>query len=148
MTLDEACTALKKEEQRKDARFQPLRSAFEELRELGYFAKMNWQCCTTCGWAAVPDNRADKVVFFHGQDADNLVDTGECYLALQEPRNAMTRRRRRNFNSPASSITFVEPALLDLALDSPARTTSAICLIVKPCATTASATCSRESPRA
>jgi hypothetical protein len=46
--------------------------AFEQLREDGYFAEPDWRCCQTCGVAAVPDEKGDRYVFFHEQDAENL----------------------------------------------------------------------------
>lgn len=42
--------------------------AFRKLRQAGYFAKQNFWCCQSCGWAAVPDEKADRVVFYHHQD--------------------------------------------------------------------------------
>jgi hypothetical protein len=61
-------------------------TAFRELRKKGYFAKQNFMCCRTCGWDAVPEEKAEKAVFYHHQDTDrafdvfgNLVD--ELYLS-------------------------------------------------------------------
>ena len=45
-----------------------LTKAFAALRKAGYFAKQNFWCCQTCGWAAVPDEQAKKAVFYHNQD--------------------------------------------------------------------------------
>jgi len=45
-----------------------LTKAFNALRKKGYFARQNFLCCQSCGWAAVPEEKADKVVFFHNQD--------------------------------------------------------------------------------
>lgn len=56
-----------------------LNNAFKELRKLGYYAKQNFQCCQTCGWAAVPEDK-DKVVFYNAQGLECLMDTGECCL--------------------------------------------------------------------
>jgi hypothetical protein len=56
-------------------------SAFKELRKQGYFARQNWQCCQSCGWAAVPNNKGEKVVFYHNQDKEILNKNGECFLA-------------------------------------------------------------------
>lgn len=50
-----------------------LTKAFKALRKAGYFAKQNFWCCQTCGWADVPDGREDKVVFYHAQDNDDKV---------------------------------------------------------------------------
>lgn len=52
--------------------------AFRELRKQGFIARQNYQCCQTCGWAAldcdynVGDD--DNVVFFHRQDADSFLN--------------------------------------------------------------------------
>ena len=54
--------------------------AFKALRKAGYFARQNFWCCQSCGWAAVPDG-TEKVVFFHKQDADDLRRTGRVHLA-------------------------------------------------------------------
>lgn len=59
----------------------PLGFAFAELRQAGYFARMDFWCCQSCGWAAVPKHEAHKVVFFHNQDTDQLIETGQCYVA-------------------------------------------------------------------
>ena len=55
--------------------------AFNELRKLGYFARQNFTCCQTCGWAAVPSEKGNKAVFYHNQDNDSLKRSGECHLA-------------------------------------------------------------------
>ena len=46
-----------------------LTNAFKALRKAGYFARQNFMCCQSCGWAAVPEHKAEKVVFYHNQDA-------------------------------------------------------------------------------
>ena len=48
-----------------------LTKAFAALRKKGYFAKQNFWCCQSCGWAAVPDEKAEQAVFYHSQDNDN-----------------------------------------------------------------------------
>lgn len=58
-----------------------LTAAFKELRKLGYFARQNFLCCSSCGWAAIPDEKSEKAVFYHAQDNDDLKKTGTCYLA-------------------------------------------------------------------
>jgi hypothetical protein len=55
--------------------------AFKELRKLGYFARQNFWCCQSCAWAAVPENKSDKVVFYHKQDTEGLKGRGRCHLA-------------------------------------------------------------------
>lgn len=46
---------------------QLIAKAFSALREKGYFAEMHFQCCQSCGWAAVPEGQ-EKAVFYHDQD--------------------------------------------------------------------------------
>jgi len=57
-----------------------LRRAFSDLRKAGYFARMNFWCCQSCGWAAVPDEKADKAVFYSNQDNEELKTKGRCFL--------------------------------------------------------------------
>lgn len=54
--------------------------AFQRLEQAGYFARQNFWCCVTCGWANVPESHADKAVFYHEQNDEQLVETGEAYL--------------------------------------------------------------------
>ena len=54
-------------------------NAFRELRKRGYFARKNFWCCQSCAWAAVPEG-AEKVVFYHGQDNDDI-PSGKIHLA-------------------------------------------------------------------
>lgn len=49
-----------------------LTQAFRALRKEGYWARQNWQCCQSCGWAAVPEERGDKAIFYHAQDARHI----------------------------------------------------------------------------
>lgn len=58
-----------------------LTKAFKELRKQGYFARQNFWCCQTCGWAAMTDEESDKAVFYHAQDNDDLIEDGSCHLA-------------------------------------------------------------------
>ena len=48
-----------------------LSNAFRELRKEGYFAKQNFWCCQSCGWAAIPDDQSEKAVFYHNQDNES-----------------------------------------------------------------------------
>lgn len=45
-----------------------LSKAFAELRKAGYFAKQNYLCCQSCGWASMTEEEADNAVFYHNQD--------------------------------------------------------------------------------
>lgn len=49
-----------------------LTQSFKDLRRLGYFARQNFECCQSCAWASVPEEKEDKVVFYHRQDAKRL----------------------------------------------------------------------------
>ena len=60
---------------------QRLTSAFLELRSLGYVAIENHACCQTCGWGSIPDENADKAVFYHAQDFDDGRRMGQLFLA-------------------------------------------------------------------
>lgn len=55
--------------------------AFKDLRKLGYFARQNYKCCQTCGWAAIPEDKGEKAVFYHSQDNTQLLETGSTHLA-------------------------------------------------------------------
>jgi hypothetical protein len=54
-----------------------IRMAFNELRKTGWFARMNFHCCQTCGCYAVPKSYNNKFVFYHRQDAEAINDNGD-----------------------------------------------------------------------
>lgn len=58
-----------------------LNKCFAKLRKLGYFAKQNYYCCSGCGWSAIDNDKREKVVFYHRQDYDYMLETGKVYLA-------------------------------------------------------------------
>ena len=58
-----------------------LTKAFKALRKKGYFARQNFWCCQSGAWSAMTDEQANKTVFYHRQDADDLRDSGTCHLA-------------------------------------------------------------------
>lgn len=58
-----------------------LTKAFAELRKKGYFAKQNFMCCQSCGWAALTDEQAKNAVFYHNQDYRDLKYGDDLYLA-------------------------------------------------------------------
>lgn len=58
-----------------------LTKAFAELRKQGYFAKQNFMCCQSCGWAALTDEQANNAVFYHSQDYIDLKNGDDLYLA-------------------------------------------------------------------
>ena len=54
--------------------------AFQKLRKAGYFARQNFTCCQSCGWAEVPENKSEKAVFYHSQDNGDI-ENGFVHLA-------------------------------------------------------------------
>ena len=58
-----------------------LSEAFVQLRRDGYFARQNFMCCQSCGWAAIPETRHDKAVFYHAQDYRNYKYGSDVYLS-------------------------------------------------------------------
>tara|TARA_Y100000004_G_scaffold97144_1_gene108694 strand:+ start:21447 stop:21779 length:333 start_codon:yes stop_codon:yes gene_type:complete len=56
-----------------------IKTAFANLRKKGYFARMNYMCCSGCAGAAMPEN-TKNYVFFHNQCNEQLVDEGRVYL--------------------------------------------------------------------
>jgi hypothetical protein len=57
-----------------------LTKAFSDLRKRGYFARQNFMCCQSCGWASVP-NEYERAVFYHAQDKESMKKSGEVYLS-------------------------------------------------------------------
>ena len=64
-----------------------IKSAFSKLRREGWFCRMNFWCCQSCGWAAVPKGK-ENVLFYHAQDAEAFGDrwdkevlTKDLYIA-------------------------------------------------------------------
>lgn len=58
-----------------------LTKGFEALRRRGYFARHNWQCCQSCGCAALPEG-TEFYVFYHRQDAARLRDSSHPGVML------------------------------------------------------------------
>ena len=57
-----------------------LTAAFKQLRAKGYTAHENHWCCASCGWSVIPDEEADKAVFYHAQDYAHFLMTRTGYL--------------------------------------------------------------------
>lgn len=60
--------------------------AFAELNEAGILARQNFTCCGTCGAAEIGGERDESrswrgYLFFHQQDTESLIGTGEVYLS-------------------------------------------------------------------
>lgn len=58
-----------------------IRTAFQKLRKVGAIARMNYMCCSSCGWAQMESdypNRqdGDTAVFYHRQDAESFDEKG------------------------------------------------------------------------
>jgi hypothetical protein len=51
---------------------QKIEAVFDKLTREGWFAKSDWQCCQSCGWAAIPKAFCGPIAFFHEQDAEQL----------------------------------------------------------------------------
>ena len=60
-------------------KYHRLNEAFKDLRKSGYFARQNFMCCQSCAWSAIPEEKEDKVVFYHQQDAARKEDN-EIYV--------------------------------------------------------------------
>jgi hypothetical protein len=64
-----------------------LRQAFKALQRDGYITKTNFLCCQSCAWKAItgdlyrPEDKANKIVFYHSQDNGRLNEMGICHLA-------------------------------------------------------------------
>ena len=59
--------------------YSRLKEAFKDLRKAGYFARQNFTCCQLCAWAEIPEEKSNKVVFYHQQDAAGKADD-EMYV--------------------------------------------------------------------
>ncbi|APT91630.1 hypothetical protein CPHO_00320 [Corynebacterium phocae] len=61
-----------------------LSAAFQELKDRGVLALGDFSCCGTCGSGEAHDlmleRGMDGYVYFHEQDTDDLIDSGETYL--------------------------------------------------------------------
>ena len=57
-----------------------LTKAFKDLRKARFFARQNFTCCQSCGWAEVPEKQSERAVFYHSQDNDDI-EKGFVHLA-------------------------------------------------------------------
>lgn len=59
-----------------------IRKSFAALRKKGFFARMNFWCCQSCGWYAIEQLekegkiQEDRAVFYHLQDAESFRKPG------------------------------------------------------------------------
>lgn len=75
--------------------------AFNRLRINGYRCEQNWQCCRSCGWAAIPDEDASHAVWYHSQDRDHGLNTGELWFVWDGDPGAI----REAFEAEGLSVT-------------------------------------------
>lgn len=57
-----------------------IKRAFRALRGKGYFARIGWQCCTSCGVAALPEG-TERYAFCHRQDDEGINSDAGAYVA-------------------------------------------------------------------
>lgn len=61
-----------------------LNKAFSDLRADGFIARQHFACCSSCANAELGDlveeSGNDKVVFYHKQDTQHMVNTGTLHL--------------------------------------------------------------------
>lgn len=89
-----------------------LTKAFAELRKNGYFAKQNFWCCQSCGWASLTDEQAKRAVFYHNQDHRGLKDGDDLYLCWSGDGHFISRTLERfgmrvNWNGDSSERIMV-----------------------------------------
>ena len=58
-----------------------LTQAFRKLRKIGYTAKRNFWCCSSCAWSSLSEADGKKVVFLHKQDEADWRKNGKAYVA-------------------------------------------------------------------
>lgn len=56
-----------------------LNAGFSELRKRGYFAQRGWQCCATCGTAALPSGTT-HYAFTHSHSERTLRERGYAHV--------------------------------------------------------------------
>jgi hypothetical protein len=59
--------------------------AFKKLNQGNVVARADFACCQGCGCGEIDDEAKDGDIgycFYHAQDADNLRESGQCYLAF------------------------------------------------------------------
>jgi hypothetical protein len=73
-------------------KYHRLNEAFKDLRKSGYFARQNFQCCQSCAWAAIPEEKEEKVVFYHQQDAARKEDKWQIWLQCVPETDVVLKR--------------------------------------------------------
>ena len=86
--------------------YDKLSIAFQKLEQAGYFARQNFWCCQTCGWDAVPDSHANKAVFYHHQDNEQLVEGGEAAIFSGDGRSVVAKPSMLLASQPSGMATI------------------------------------------
>ena len=73
-----------------------LSKAFRALRKEGYVAKQNFMCCQSCAWAELSEGEAEKAVFYHNQDYQDLKRGDDLYLAWSGDGNLIAETLIKN----------------------------------------------------
>jgi hypothetical protein len=51
---------------------------FDKLEKAGIFARADWQCCQSCGCAAIPEDDGHRgYAFYHEQDKDAAIEESQ-----------------------------------------------------------------------
>ena len=94
-----------------------LDDAFAALRERGVAAEQAFSCCNNCGFHEIHEVAAGPqwagFVFFHMQDAERLIETGETYLSY----GMFWRHYRTREESDAMSRTEKDAYYKEQTLD-------------------------------
>lgn len=66
-------------------KFSNLVRSFATLNDRGFVARANFSCCGSCGASEIWDERpapgtTKGYIFFHMQDTESLIDSGETYI--------------------------------------------------------------------
>lgn len=79
-----------------------LNDAFKQLRKQNLIARQKFQCCQSCGYAALEGmvearrekgKQIDGVVFYHQQDAENMQDGGEFCISYDSVTDDLTQEQ-------------------------------------------------------
>ena len=57
-----------------------LQNAFKRLRKLGYVARSNFWCCSSCAWSDLTEAQASHAVFYNKQAGENFKNNGQVHL--------------------------------------------------------------------
>lgn len=95
-----------------------LDNAFAALRERGVAAEQAFSCCNNCGFHEIHEVAAGPqwagFVFFHMQDAERLIETGETYLSYGMFWRHYKTREEFDAMSGTEKDAYYEEQTLDL----------------------------------